>query len=490
MIRCSQGWLAAVGWSGCSPIGMGARQRRRTTARTSAVTSATTLPRSRPTAMHSPRGSGLARAGRYMDQVHGDTVAVVDDAGTTPAPGRHRRAGDGRAGVALAVLVADCVAGADGRPRGRGRRRRPRRAPGPAQRRRAARPRDDGRRSAPTRAGRPPGWGRRSARPATRSPSEMRADVAAVAPAAWSTSRTGTPALDLRAGLSALCASAASRSSWSGRARRESADHLLLPPGRHHRPVRRRRLADVVTEADDAARRRRAGGRAGRRSATAIAGAAVRRRPRPGRRHAGRGDQDVPAPRTCALLRGARGARRGGEPRPGGGREGRGVRRPGDLRWHFVGQLQTNKAASVASYADVVHSVDRLAAGATRSTRGGAPRPAAASTCWSRSDLDRAGPSGRARRRGTERPAARWPTRSRPRPALRLRGLMAVAPLGADPRRRLRPAGRPRPQLRRRHPAATWVSAGMSGDLEAAVAAGATHVRVGSAILGRRPPLR
>jgi hypothetical protein len=40
------------------------------------------------------------------------------------------------------------------------------------------------------------------------------------------------------------------------------------------------------------------------------------------------------------------------------------------------------------------------------------------------------------------------------------------------------------------HPSATWVSAGMSGDLEHAVRAGATHVRVGSAILGPRPRIQ
>ena len=67
---------------------------------------------------------------------------------------------------------------------------------------------------------------------------------------------------------------------------------------------------------------------------------------------------------------------------------------------------------------------------------------------------------------------------------------MAVAPLGSDARAafdRLRDIAE---GLRAEHPEATWMSAGMSGDLEAAVAAGATHLRVGSAILGSRPPHR
>ena len=68
---------------------------------------------------------------------------------------------------------------------------------------------------------------------------------------------------------------------------------------------------------------------------------------------------------------------------------------------------------------------------------------------------------------------------------LRLRGVMAVAPLGADPVPAFaKLADDRRPACARVDPAATWVSAGMSGDLEAAVESGATHVRIGSAVLG------
>jgi hypothetical protein len=72
---------------------------------------------------------------------------------------------------------------------------------------------------------------------------------------------------------------------------------------------------------------------------------------------------------------------------------------------------------------------------------------------------------------------------------LRLGGLMAVAPLGADRRGPFDRLAELSARLRQDHPAATAVSAGMSGDLEAAVAAGATHVRVGRAVLGARPPI-
>jgi uncharacterized pyridoxal phosphate-containing UPF0001 family protein len=70
---------------------------------------------------------------------------------------------------------------------------------------------------------------------------------------------------------------------------------------------------------------------------------------------------------------------------------------------------------------------------------------------------------------------------------LELAGVMAVAPLGADPAPSFARLAAVSEAVRRDHPTATWVSAGMSGDLEAAIAAGATHVRVGSAILGSRP---
>jgi uncharacterized pyridoxal phosphate-containing UPF0001 family protein len=71
--------------------------------------------------------------------------------------------------------------------------------------------------------------------------------------------------------------------------------------------------------------------------------------------------------------------------------------------------------------------------------------------------------------------------------SLRLRGVMAVAPLGQDPVAAFAKLAVVAAQVRRVDPGATWVSAGMSADLEAAVESGATHVRIGSAVLGGRP---
>ena len=73
---------------------------------------------------------------------------------------------------------------------------------------------------------------------------------------------------------------------------------------------------------------------------------------------------------------------------------------------------------------------------------------------------------------------------------LRLRGLMAVAPLGEDPESAFARLAGIRRGFLEEHPGATVLSAGMSGDLEAAIAHGATHVRVGSAVLGPRPAVQ
>jgi len=155
-----------------------------------------------------------------------------------------------------------------------------------------------------------------------------------------------------------------------------------------------------------------------------------------------------------------------------------------DLRWHFVGQVQTNKAHSVATYADTVHSVDRgrLVEALSR----GAAEAGREVGCLLQVSLD--GDTSRGGALPDELPALADAVEAAP--SLGLRGLMAVAPLGADPGEAFDRLAAAAQRLRMDHPAARWVSAGMSGDLEAAVAAGATHVRVGSAILGDRPPLR
>lgn len=159
-------------------------------------------------------------------------------------------------------------------------------------------------------------------------------------------------------------------------------------------------------------------------------------------------------------------------------------------RWHFVGQLQRNKARSVARYADVVHSVDRLPL--VQALDRAAQDPQLRPDGHTLGILVQVGLEPDATGRGgaavdSVRGLADAVASAE---GLELLGLMAVAPLGEDPAaafdRLMDIVG----QVAQDHPAATWVSAGMSGDLEAAVAAGATHLRVGRAVLGSRPPLR
>ncbi|MFH8592144.1 YggS family pyridoxal phosphate-dependent enzyme [Streptomyces rimosus] len=165
------------------------------------------------------------------------------------------------------------------------------------------------------------------------------------------------------------------------------------------------------------------------------------------------------------------------------------------LDWHFVGQLQTNKVRSVVNYADVVQSVDRpklVTALSKEAVRAGRELGCLIQVALDAESGDNEGQLGR---RGGVTPAGVDALADAIAAAegLRLDGLMTVAPL-AGPY-----AGHPRAAferlmeissgLRGNHPAANMVSAGMSADLDDAVAAGATHVRVGTAVLGVRPRL-
>jgi len=151
------------------------------------------------------------------------------------------------------------------------------------------------------------------------------------------------------------------------------------------------------------------------------------------------------------------------------------------LTWHFVGQLQTNKVGSVVRYADVIHSVDRprlvTALGAASRKTG------RTLTCLVQVSLD--DDPGRGGATAAEVPFLA--DRIAREEGLELGGVMAVAPQGADPLAAFQRLASLAAQVRAAHPGATVISAGMSGDLEAAISAGATHVRVGTALLGGRP---
>jgi pyridoxal phosphate enzyme (YggS family) len=153
-----------------------------------------------------------------------------------------------------------------------------------------------------------------------------------------------------------------------------------------------------------------------------------------------------------------------------------------DLTWHFIGQLQTNKCASVARYASVVHSVDRPRL--IRALGQAVRRAERVMDCLIEVSLD-----GDPARGGA--PAGDVPALAEAlaaEPGLVLSGVMAVAPLAMAPADAFARLLGSAAAVRAVRPAATVISAGMSGDLEAAVEAGATHLRIGTALLGDRGP--
>jgi PLP dependent protein len=158
------------------------------------------------------------------------------------------------------------------------------------------------------------------------------------------------------------------------------------------------------------------------------------------------------------------------------------------LRWHFLGQLQTNKCRSVAGYAEVVHSVDRPRLVAAMSAAAAAAGRSL--TCLVQVSLDPPGKAGAGRGGARPEDVPALADAVAAVPGLRLGGVMAVAPLDEDPGAAYERLAEVATRMRADHPDAGWMSAGMSGDLEEAVAAGATHVRVGTAVLGLRPVLR
>jgi pyridoxal phosphate enzyme (YggS family) len=150
-----------------------------------------------------------------------------------------------------------------------------------------------------------------------------------------------------------------------------------------------------------------------------------------------------------------------------------------DVIWHFIGRMQRNKAALIMRHATVVESVDRIALVEPMARAGSADVLVQVS-------LD--DPPDR----GGVAPDALLELAQRvdDEPTLRLRGLMAIAPHPGDPNRAFAHLADIRQGFLAHYPHATALSAGMSGDLEAAIAWGATQVRVGGAILGNRPPVQ
>jgi pyridoxal phosphate enzyme (YggS family) len=153
------------------------------------------------------------------------------------------------------------------------------------------------------------------------------------------------------------------------------------------------------------------------------------------------------------------------------------------LTWHFVGQLQTNKAASVVRYADVVHSVDRprLVSALGRAARTANREVTCLVQVKFDNDPERAGV--------TPLETPHLAAAIEAEQGLLLGGVMVVAPVDMDPAVAFAALRECSDSVRRVRRGATVISAGMSGDLEHAIRAGATHLRIGTALLGARRPL-
>jgi pyridoxal phosphate enzyme (YggS family) len=149
-----------------------------------------------------------------------------------------------------------------------------------------------------------------------------------------------------------------------------------------------------------------------------------------------------------------------------------------ELTWHFVGQLQSNKARQVRGYARVVHSIDRPSLVTALSSDDGM-----SVGCFVEVDLS--GEPGRGGVAPDE--VERIADAVAEAPGLRLLGVMAVAPLGAEAREAFARLRTVSDRIRQSHPDAVSISAGMSGDFADAILEGATHLRIGTAITGNRP---
>ncbi len=150
------------------------------------------------------------------------------------------------------------------------------------------------------------------------------------------------------------------------------------------------------------------------------------------------------------------------------------------LRWHFIGQAQTKKARAIRAAASVVHSVDRekLADALDRAGEGLPPLDVLVQVNLT-DDPGRGGVAPGDLERLAEHVAGCE--------TLALRGVMAVAPLDVEPASAFATLAGYAERVRSVVPTATWMSAGMTADFAEAIAAGATHLRIGSAITGPRP---
>ena len=151
-----------------------------------------------------------------------------------------------------------------------------------------------------------------------------------------------------------------------------------------------------------------------------------------------------------------------------------------EIKWHFIGQVQSNKLNHIAQYAHYVHALDRAKA-ITGLNEAAAKHNRQINALLQISldgDISRGGVAIES--------AMELSGLISSLPSLDFAGVMAVAPLNMEPDMAFSRLNQVANEIRTKYPTAKMVSAGMSNDLESAVNNGATHLRIGSALLGNR----
>ena len=155
---------------------------------------------------------------------------------------------------------------------------------------------------------------------------------------------------------------------------------------------------------------------------------------------------------------------------------------PKDVRWHFQGQIQSNKLKSITSWASYIHSVDQLKyAQMISDYSAGNKKPIFMQVSLDKPPQSRSGvnPSELLELAGAISAL----------PGIRLQGLMAVAPVNSPAEQAFAELEDIRSDFLSTFPDAKSLSIGMSGDYQIAIKYGATHIRIGSSILGIRSPI-
>jgi pyridoxal phosphate enzyme (YggS family) len=152
---------------------------------------------------------------------------------------------------------------------------------------------------------------------------------------------------------------------------------------------------------------------------------------------------------------------------------------PKDIRWHFQGQIQSNKLKSITSWASCIHSVDQLRyAQLISQLIGDAKMPIFIQVSLDKTSKNRAGVE--------PDELIKMATQVSELPGISMQGLMAVAPLDMAAELAFTKLAKIREVFLTSFPTAKSLSIGMSGDYETAIEYGATHIRIGSSILGNR----